>query len=166
MAIGREEQAARERKLSAHSGARRRRRCRSDDRRRRRRRSRRRRRRRQRQRRLSSDNARVSANNDARTKTDENYTVLLFPYGNEKNIFSHYRIIKTNRQQPGTTAGQPTGLPTRRGRRIVRASSPPFRIQKLPAVAAICKTTVIPDPPAIGMGLHSTGSVKNRKYFI
>jgi len=66
------------RKLSAHSAARRRRRRRGDDRRRRRRRrSRRRRRRQRRQRRLSSDNARVSANNDARTKTDENYTVGL-----------------------------------------------------------------------------------------
>lgn len=79
MAIGRENETTEARKLSAHSGARRRRRRRRGDglRRRRRRRSRRRRRRRQRQRRLSSDNARVSANNDARTKTDKNYTVGL-----------------------------------------------------------------------------------------
>lgn len=31
-----------------------------------------------------------------------------------RKTFLHYRIIKTNQQlQPGTTAGQPTGLPTR-----------------------------------------------------
>lgn len=30
----------------------------------------------------------------------------------KRKTFLHYRIIKTNRQQPGTTAGQPPGLPT------------------------------------------------------